>query len=209
MRVLALGGIAGPLLFATLVIVCGTLRPGYDHATQFMSELGESGGSHASLMNFVGFIPSGRLLAAFGTSLAWLLPRSAVSVAGAVLMAVFGLGIAAAGVYSCDPGCPRQGLSAEATLHRIVSILAFLAGILGLAVWGYRFRSLAAWRSLWRYTAASSAAALVLLLVLNLSVESRSFTGIWQRLFLATVFLWCAVAGVRAFRLARQGGQAP
>lgn len=75
MRVLALGGLAGPVLFSTVVIVCGTLRPGYDHATQFMSELGETGGSHASLMNFVGFIPSGLLLAAFGASFAWLLPR--------------------------------------------------------------------------------------------------------------------------------------
>jgi hypothetical membrane protein len=201
-RVLALGGVAGPVLFSALVIVCGALRPGYDHATQFISELGETGSPHASLMNFAGFVPSGLLLAAFGASLAWRLPRTGLSLVGAVLVAGFGLGIAGAGVYSCDPGCPRQGMSAEATLHHVVSVLAFLAGVLGLAVWAYRFRRLAAWRSLWGYTAASGAAALVLLLVLNASVETRWFTGIWQRLFLATLFLWCAVVGVRGFRLA-------
>jgi len=205
-RVLALGGLAGPVLFSTLVIVCGTLRPGYDHATQFMSELGETGGSHASLMNFAGFIPSGLLLAVFGASLAWLLPRNALSVVGAVLMTVFGLGITAAGVYSCDAGCSRQGMSDEATLHLLVSILAFLAGIVGSAVWAYRFRSLVAWQSLWRYTAISSGAALVLLLVMNAAAESRWFSGIWQRLFLATLFLWCAVVGVRAFRRAPSRG---
>lgn len=208
MRMLALGGLAGPVLFSTLVVVCGALRPEYNHAMQFISELGETGGSHASLMNFAGFIPSGLFLMGFGASLAGLLPRTALSAAGALLVAIFGLGISGAGVYSCDPGCPRQNMSVEATLHQVVSIIAFLAGILGLAILAYRFRSLPAWRSLWRYTAASSAAALVLLLVLNASVESRALTGIWQRLFLATLYLWCAVVGVRAFRLAASRGYA-
>jgi hypothetical membrane protein len=201
-RFLALGGIAGPVLFASIVTLCAALRPEYSHATQFISELGETGGSHASLMNFLGFIPSGLLLAALGASLAYLLPRTASSLAAAVLIAVFGLGIAGAGVYSCDPGCPRQVLSCEATLHRVVSITAFIAGILGTALCAYHFRRLAAWRSLWRYSAASSAAALVLLLVLNASVESRALTGVWQRLFLATLYLWCAVVGLHAFRSA-------
>jgi hypothetical protein len=151
-------------------------------------------------MNYLGFIPSGLLLAVFGVSLASLRPRTALSLTAAALIAVFGLGIAAAGVYCCDPGCPREGISFEASLHRLVSIGAFMAGVLGTGLWAYRFRGLAAWRSLWRYSAVTSAAALVLLLVLNASVESRAFTGGWQRLFLATLYLWCAVVGLRVFR---------
>jgi hypothetical membrane protein len=197
-RVLALGGLAGPVLFSALVVVCGALRPGYDHATQFISELGESGGSHADLMNFVGFIPSGILLAAFGASLATVVPRTAASVCGALLMTTFGLGMSAAGVYPCDPGCPRQNLSFAAILHQVVSIIALVAGTVGTGFWAYRFRSLPAWRSLWRYTAASSVIAFVLLMATNASAESRAFTGVWQRLLLATLFLWCAIVGVRA-----------
>jgi hypothetical membrane protein len=197
---MALGGVAGPALFASVVILCAALRPEYSHVTQFMSELGESGGANAGLMNFVGFVPSGLLLAAFGASLAALRPRTALSLAAAALVGVFGLGIAGAGVYSCDPGCPREGMSFEATLHDRVSVGAFIAGILGIALWAYRFRALEAWRSLWRYTAATSAGAVVLLAVLAASIESRAFTGVWQRLFLGTLYAWCAVVGLRAFR---------
>jgi hypothetical membrane protein len=47
-RYLALGGVVGPVLFASVVILCAALRPKYSHVSQFISELGESGGSHAS-----------------------------------------------------------------------------------------------------------------------------------------------------------------
>jgi hypothetical membrane protein len=204
-RFLALGGVAGPALFASVVIVCAELRPEYSHATQFISELGESGGSHASLMNFLGFIPSGLLLAAFGASLARLVPGTASSLAASILIAVYGLGIAGAGLYSCDAGCPSQGLSSEAAMHRTVSIISFAAGILGIALWARCFRSLAAWRSLWSYSAISSALALVFLLAVDTSEESRLLTGVWQRLSIATLDLWCAVVGLRAF-LSRTGG---
>ena len=199
-RALALGGLVGPILFSTLVVVCGALRPEYNHATQFISELGETGGGHASLMNFVGFIPAGLLLTAFGASLAALLPRTVLSIAGALLIATFGFGIAAAGLYSCDPGCSRQTMSSAATVHDVVSRMAFLSGILGTAIWGYRFRNVPSGRSIWRYTVGSSVVALALLLMLIASAESRASTGIWQRLFLATLFLWCSVVGVRVFR---------
>ncbi len=208
MRFLAFGGVAGPVLFTSVVILCAALRPEYSHVSQFMSELGETGGSHASLMNFLGFIPSGLLLAFFGASLASLRPCTALSLAAAALIIVFGLGITGAGVCSCDPGCPRQGLSTEAMLHQVVSITAFIAGVLGIALWAYRFRELPAWRSLWRYSAATSATALVLLLVLNASIESRWFAGVWQRLFLSTLFVWCAVVGLHAFRFPASGERA-
>jgi hypothetical protein len=99
-------------------------------------------------------------------------------------------------------------MSFEAMVHQVVSIIAFIAGLLATALWAYHFRGHAVWRSLWRYSAATSLVALVLLLVLNASVESRALVGVWQRLFLATLFLWCAVVGVRVFRSLRQGKHA-
>jgi hypothetical membrane protein len=200
-RCLALGGLAGPIVFVFLVVLCGALRPDYSHVTQLMSELGESGSSHASLMNFFGFVSSGVLLAAFGVSLTYALPRTTSSLAAAGLIVVYGLGVVGAGLYSCDRGCPSQNLSPEATMHRVFSLTAFVAAILGIALWAYEFRSLAAWRSLWRYSAVTSAVALVLFFLVGTSERSRTFAGVWQRLFLATLDLWSAVVGLRAFRL--------
>jgi len=200
MRFLALGGLAGPILFISLIILCGALRPGYSHVTQFISELGETGGSHAALMNLLGFIPTGLLLAAFGVSLAYGFPRSSLCLAAAILLVVYGLGITGAGLYSCDPGCPSQHLSFDGMMHRVVSISAFLAGILGIALWARCFRSIAAWRSLSRYSAVSSAMALVFLLLVGATEQSRVFTGVWQRLSMLTMDLWCALVGLRVFR---------
>lgn len=199
MRLLALGGVLGPVLFASIVILCAAWRPDYSHVTQFISELGETGSAHSFLMNAGGFIPKGVLIALFGVSLACLVPRTRSSVAAAVLIVVFGLGIVAAGLYSCDPGCPNQNLSDEATIHRLASIVAFISAILGIALWAYCFRARAAWRGLWRYSAISSGLALVLLLVLNTTEESRAFAGVWQRLFIATLDVWCVVVGLNAF----------
>ena len=57
------------------------------------------------------------------------------------------------------------------------------------------------WRRLSAYSLVTSAVALVFFLSLVGSLESRTLTGLWQRLMLGTLFLWCGVVAVRAFRL--------
>lgn len=113
MRFLALGGVIGPALFAVVVVICGALRPGYNHMTQFISELGAQGTSHAAIMNFAGFLPLGLLLVGFAASLRGALPRRPLAVAVAILLGLFGLSIALAGLYSCDPGCPQPPVAAH------------------------------------------------------------------------------------------------
>ncbi len=201
MRFLSLGGAAGPVLFATAVVVSGALRPEYSHVTRFMSELGEAGGSRSYLMNYGGFIPTGLLLIGFSVSLFRSFARTRTSVLGALLVGAFGAGIMAAGVFSCDPGCPHEGLSAQASAHQIVSYVAFGGGIFAPLVWASCFRRLNQWRSLWVYSLLSGCAAIILLALTGSAVESRALAGVWQRAFISVLFLWCAVVGVRAFRL--------
>ena len=202
MRILALGGPGGSVLFVAMVLLCASLRPDYNHATQVMSVLGETGGPHAFLMNAAGFVPAGALFIAFGVSLASLVPRMPLSTLGSLLVCGFGAGIVAAGIFSCDPGCPRDAISIEATLHIVVSIVAFVSGVCACGVWALVFRKLEAWQSLWPYSAASAVVAVVLLLIFNESARSGEFKGVWQRLFLGTLYLWHAVIGVHAFRFA-------
>jgi hypothetical protein len=42
--------------------------------------------------------------------------------------------------------------------------------------------------------------ALVFLLLVGVSEQSRVFTGVWQRLSMLTMDLWCAIVGLRVFR---------
>lgn len=200
MRILALGGVAGPILFSAVVIVSAALRVDYSHVANFISELGATGTPFAGLMNYAGFLPGGLMLAAFGVALAKALPRRRVATLAAILVTLFGAGVAVSGIASCDPGCPQTGGSVENLIHNSIAPIAFLCLIAAAGILGAIFRGNPAWRSLSIYSLISSLAGLGLLVVLASSLDTRELTGLWQRLLLAVLFLWCAVVCLRVFR---------
>ena len=199
MRFLALGGIAGPILFSMITIVSAALRPDYSHARNLISELGADGTSHAALMNYAGFVPAGLMLVAFGIALAATLPRDPFRIIASILVTFFGAGTTAAGIISCDLGCPQTGGSVDNLIHIRIARVALLCAIIGAGIVGIRLRHLPAWRSLSRYSLVTSAVALCFMVALATSLESRLLTGLWQRLLLVTLFSWCVVVSLRVF----------
>src|SRR5687768_15556084 len=179
MRILALGGVAGPIVLAVAAVVAATLRPGYSHAVNMISELGARSTPHAGLMNYGGFVPSGLLLALFGIALAHALSSHRFPRAAAILVTLFGIGIVAAGVFSCDPGCPQSAGTLANRIHDRIAPATFLCAIAGAGMLGVWFRRLAEWRDLAGYSLGTSAVALILLIVLASSLQSRVLTGLW------------------------------
>ena len=200
MRFLALGGVVGPALFSLVVLYSATLRPDYSHTTNFISELGATGTSHAWLMNYGGFLPGGILLAGFGLSLRRFLPRSRSTLVACFLTTVFGAGVAISGLVSCDPGCPAVGGTTANFIHDKIAPISFLCLIAATGILSVQFRRLPVWRSRSVYSGLTSLAALLLLVALVGSLETRALTGLWQRLMLGSLFLWTTVVGFRAFR---------
>ena len=199
-RLLAIGGIVGPVLFTILVIVCGALRKEYSHLHQFISELGATGSAHAALMNRAGFLPAGTLIAGCGLVLLRLRTRGLRSALAGILTTFLGVGIVLAGFFQCDPGCPQPATSLAGTIHDRVSVAAFVAAIAGIGLWAIEFRKTPFWRGLWRYSAVTSAAGLLFLLALAMSLEARYLTGLWQRFLIANLFGWYLVVGLRLLR---------
>ena len=140
------------------------------------------------------------MLAAFGVALARALPRRRVAALAAILVTLFGAGVAASGIASCDPGCPQTGGSLENLVHNRIAPIAFLCLIAAAGILGVLFRGDTAWRSISTYSLISGLVGLCLLIVLASSLDTRELTGLWQRLLLAVLFLWCAVVGLRVFR---------
>lgn len=200
MNRLALGGLVGPAVFSAVVILAAALREDYSHATHFVSELGATGSSRAGLMNYAGFVPGGVGLFAFGIALGRLLPSSRLTLAATTLLAVFGSGVVASGIISCDLGCPQTGGSFQNFVHDKIAPISFMCAIVASALLGVSLRREPAWRSFSSYSFATSVAALAFLLGLVSSLETRELTGLWQRLLLITLFSWCALAGVKAYR---------
>lgn len=200
MRILALGGVIGPALFVAIVIVSAALRPDYSHPHSFISELGATGTPRAWLMNYLGFVPTGLMLAGFGVSMKMRMPRHPLITLGALLLVFFGVGVAMSGFFSCDIGCPRTGGSLQNLIHDRLAPLLFASGSLGAVFLGIRFRSCPQLRPFWGYSIVSGILGFCLLAAVASTLESREFTGLWQRLLIAVLFGWCAVIGLRIFR---------
>ena len=200
MRARVLAGVLGPAIFLVATLMSAALRPGYRHVVNVISELGATGTPYAALMNYGGFLPAGLMLTAFGIVLARGVPRSGSALVGAGLVALFGLGLAASGIFSCDPGCPQSGGSLENFIHAAIAPVMFVGLIAGIAILGLHFRRQPRWRHLAAYSLLTSALALLFMIALIRSFDTRTLSGLWQRLMIGTLFLWCVVVGLAARR---------
>jgi hypothetical membrane protein len=205
-RAALLGGVAAPAVFTSVVTIVAALTPEYTHVGSFVSQLGAVGSPYAALMNYAGFVPTGAMLGGFGVALGSTLPLDRCRRIISLLVAVFGAGLAACGVARCDAGCPYEGGSTMNAIHNAVAITAFVSAIVAAGMVGVRYRRLPAWQAVARYSVATSVLASVCLLVIGSLLESRQLIGVWQRLLLASLFLWCAVIAMRVYTDVRRPG---
>jgi hypothetical membrane protein len=201
MRLLLLGGVAGPVLFALTVVVAAAMRPDYSHVHQFISELGATGSTNAAIMNYAGFVPAGLCVAGFGIALSRTLPLERLVLVCVALVVLFGAGIAISGFVSCDVGCPQNSGSLENAIHNRIAPAVFFGLIVAAGTLAVRFRNLEAWQGLAWPSAACAVLSLLLLGALASTLEARRMTGMWQRLLLLVLFSWCALISVHAYRV--------
>ena len=196
-RLAALGGVVGPVLFLSLVIAGGALYDGYSHASQKISELGGEGSS-VSLLQSTNFI----LLGIFTLTFAWALGRTlGQPYTGAALIGLFAVSSAIAnGLLPCDIGC--QGLTPVSQAHNITGLAGFLAAIAGMVVLARRWRDDARWQSHVRLTKVAAGVASVGLVwfIVTQVFDRQAFAGIAQRTFVAALLGWIAVTGWRLVR---------
>lgn len=133
--------VIGELIQLGTVLAGGAFYPGYDHARQYISELGATGAVTGPAVSWLGFVPSGLLITAFCLVAAWLLRRNALAVVACVMLAWYGLSLSAAGVYPCAFECARTEVTFNAMMHDLVGGTGYLTGILGLALAALAIRS--------------------------------------------------------------------
>jgi hypothetical protein len=116
------------ILLAAVLVVLGTLyfaslRPGYSHISNTISELGETGAPRARLVAYGFFLPVGLMV----WLALWLLQRgSSDKGASAVLLALscLGTGYVVAAFAPCDPGGPLFG-SWRTLVHNLAGLLDY------------------------------------------------------------------------------------
>jgi len=126
-------GVVASVLFVFMIAVIGRLTPGYDSRSQFISELAAVDAPYAAFMNFLGIIPFGLGLILFAIGFLNRTHFNHLTIVGASLLGLAGLGFVAAGVFQCDAGCPFEGSQSQ-FIHNWTAYSAFILELLA-AVW--------------------------------------------------------------------------
>ena len=130
MRKLLYAGIVGPVLFIVVFLAEGFTRAGYSQWRHYVSQLATGPGGWVQVTNFV---VCGLLVFAFAIGLRKSIKGTRGSVAGPVLLGLFGLDLVAAGIFSTDPalGYP-VGAAQVHTMHGMIHGFAGLGAFVFL-----------------------------------------------------------------------------
>ena len=198
-------GILAPVLWASAIILCGSLRPGYSHLTQYISELGERGSSTELLMRYAGFVPTGLMHIAFAASLYAAFRSYRLSSVAAALLALNGLGRVVAGLFPCEPGCAGPRVLLSQKLHSLAAGVGFLALIGASILWGVLLRRHRSLKGLSVYSIVAGLSGLIFLLLMSWSAELRRGTGLYERLSSGVLSLWVLMFAIRLWYLKPSG----
>ncbi len=115
-RLLLACGAIGPALFVIVALVEGATRPGYSAWRNYVSDLSLSGYGWMQVANF---LACGLLTVLFAVGLRRALRGGPGAAAGPLLLAVFGLALIVAGIFTDDPGrgYPPGVPAAQQTAH--------------------------------------------------------------------------------------------
>lgn len=198
LRFLALCGIVGPFIYASVVGVLGALYPGYSHMSQTMSELGAANAPHALVMNIAGLGLLGLMIIAFAAGLHQGIKDGRSASIGTLLIAVSGASLVMTAAFPCDP----RGAEASITglVHGAFATTGAVCLVIGLLV----ISPMMARDNLWRGYATFSIAAAILASVLASLYGFDVFEG-WkgamQRISMGVALVWIVVMAFRLLRL--------
>jgi hypothetical membrane protein len=196
-RVLALGGILGPILFTAAFIAQALFKPGYSHLSDPVSALAAGPNGWVQDVNFFVFGP---LMIAYAVGLHLGMRSTRLGLIGPALLVLSGLGLLVAGAF---PARDASGAFSVGPGHMTGAFIAFLGAGTGLIAISRRMVRDPRWRSVGTYALASGIAILVLFFATGrLAVPDdaplHQWAGLLQR---ATVAVWFPCTIVLALRL--------
>lgn len=190
-----MGGIVGPILFTILIIVAGSLRPGYSHVSQIISELGSTGTSNAWIQN-VNFVILGLLIVAFAVGLHLSISGGTGSKVGPALLVAFGVGGVLQGLIPCDTaGCSTFDL------HGLVAVVSFILVVPGIFLTARRSGQDRHWTRYRSYTLGTGFLMVAALVLVFLAVPQgaplHEWRGAAQRIAAAVILVWIEVMALK------------
>jgi len=198
MEILAICGIVGPIIYAIVLAVLGSLWSGYNPVSQYMSELGAVDAPHAIVMNVLGFQLLGIFMIGFGSGLHRGISKGWDLKIGVMLIIIAGVNMVLVGFFPCDPGCVN--VSSTGIAHSITATIASIVTTFGMLVVSLRLRKDSRWRSYWIFTLTFAVVATFLSPLPMFPIFSQ-WAGLLQRLGLGLALFWIEVMSIKLLRL--------
>ena len=146
----AWAGVIAPIIFVTVFMVEGWLRPGYNPLSTYVSALSLSSRGWIQISNFLIF---GALLFLFTRGVAAEFPEGKASRGGLILLTIIAAGYFLSGPFVMDPmDTPLDQASVHGTIHGILGGIVFLLMPISIFVYLRRFRIDPRWQSIYGWT---------------------------------------------------------
>ncbi|RYV01240.1 DUF998 domain-containing protein [Shewanella sp. OPT22] len=174
------------------VVIAGSLYPGYNHISQFISELAATGSPHGKYVNYLGFIPTELLMMAF-ILLSWrALPKTKLNIIGMLLLAVYAFCLGLAAFFTCDYECRPDNPTFSHTVHIALALPAYLSGIVAIVCISMGAGAWSQIKSVKHYGCLASSVALIAFVMLESKLE---VVGLIQRILEFTMYSWFILFG--------------
>lgn len=209
-RQLVWAGIIGPILFVSIFLLEGWLRPDYEPLKTYVSELSLGPRGWIQIVNFVLF---GLMLLVFARSVATEFQSGKASRGGIILLTILGVCFLLSGPFVMDPaGTPRSQMTLHGTIHGILGGIVFSLMPVSCFVFLRRFREDPNWQFLkWPTLVLGtiSAAAVLLLTVATKSPAGQNISTDWlgliQRAAIVPFMFWLFIFALGLLRQRNSG----
>ena len=205
MILLAWLGLIAPVIRLSLILVLGTLQPGYSHARDYISELGAMGAPYAWLMNSLGIVVVGICLAGFSFAIWRVLQRDLLVTIGSLMLAIAGLAFIGVGIFPCDPGCEMENPSVTMLRHIQFGTVAMFAQTLAPLLIGAGCAFGARHAKFGWISLALGGAAIASLVMLFAQEPGYALSGALQKSFQIAADVWVFFAALLVLDLLKIG----
>lgn len=186
--------VLGVVWLVAMVVLGGASFSGYDHVSQYISELGANGAPFGWAVSWLGFLPVGVLTCAF-SYFAWrAAPQSTLATLGFVGVFLFAIGYVGSAFFPCDFGCRPAAPSFSQMMHELGGLAGYMLAPVTLLLLGLAARNWpwAAWLSVLSFVAAVGA----LIGLVGLLDDASPTVGLYQRVLEASMLSWVLACGL-------------
>lgn len=195
-QILAICGMASPIVYTLMWIFGGILRPDYSHIRDDISSLFAVGAPKKRFFNSL-IIVSSLLLFVFYLGLHWGINNGQGSLIGPILFVVSGfLGVLVALFFPLDAG--GEIITLRGKMHLILVITSGILTIAGMVALWFRLESVEGWSAFANYSLISAIVSLILIIVSAIFIKTR-FRGLLERYGVTPFQLYYFTLGLMVF----------